>query len=135
MHGQKQGRRCQHWFNALHVYCWLRDVGFDKKTAMLFAKNWEAVSQFFLYEKEDNMARKELLMGTIAILIVIGYIAVVFFILVHPEREKSELVILTVSTLSAGFYGVFNYFFGSSRGSRIKDEIAFMQSEKKTPPQ
>ncbi len=50
IHGERIMRRyLQHYFNALHVFCIMRRVGFDKGLSMALARRWERTFHRIIY--------------------------------------------------------------------------------------
>jgi hypothetical protein len=41
--------RLQHYLNACHIYCYLRNVGVSRVTALTVAKRYEAAIHAILY--------------------------------------------------------------------------------------
>lgn len=57
-------------------------------------------------------------------IVVLGFFAVQWYLLDHViDGEQKDYILRTLGTLDALLVMVFQYFFGSSRGSKEKDAI------------
>ncbi len=58
----------------------------------------------------------------LAALICGGFIGVTMWLVARPGTELSQAATITVSMLASAFATIVNYLWGSSEGSRVKDE-------------
>lgn len=58
----------------------------------------------------------------LAVIVAGGFIAVVFWLVAHPQVELSQAATLALGALGSAFTAIVSFYFGSSVGSRQKDE-------------
>lgn len=51
--GKAMAQRMQHYFNSLHVYCRLREMGFAEERAKVYAVMWEKYVHPVVYYNAD----------------------------------------------------------------------------------
>lgn len=75
---------------------------------------------------------KTIYMYVLAAIFIIGYFALIAFILLKiVPPENKEIALMLFGTLTAGVSMILSYFYGSSKGSDDKNEMLY----KSTPPQ
>ncbi len=64
--------------------------------------------------------------GISALLVVVGFLSMIYILIFHgkeiPESVKNILCVFA-GALSTTFVGLFNYWYGSSSGSKVKTEL------------
>ncbi len=68
------------------------------------------------------MPSQSFVMGLLAMLICGGFFVVVVYLVTHPGQTMSEAGMLALGALITAFSNVLSFYFGSSVGSRKKDE-------------
>lgn len=74
--------------------------------------------------KRDDMKAKEIYMYALSAIFVIGYFALIGFILVKAiPLENKEIALMLFGTLTTIVASIASYFYGSSKGSSDKNEL------------
>lgn len=68
------------------------------------------------------MNNQPFVMTLLACLVCGGFFVVVLFLAAHPGQPVSEAGMLAIGVLGSAFSNVLGFYFGSSVGSRKKDE-------------
>lgn len=58
----------------------------------------------------------------LAVIVAGGFIAVTLWLVAHPQAEMSQAAMLALGGLGSAFTSIVGFYFGSSVGSRQKDE-------------
>lgn len=75
--------------------------------------------------RNREVATKDWTPRILAALVTTGYFSVLFYMLTHglPTTGGSEAMLVMLGTLGTAWGGIMAYYFGSSAGSKAKDEL------------
>jgi succinate dehydrogenase hydrophobic anchor subunit len=65
---------------------------------------------------------KDIFMYVLGALIVVGTFALIVFLIIQPNADYKDVLVMAVGTLIASFSLVVGYFYGSSKGSADKQD-------------
>ncbi len=100
------------------------DQQFAKQMAELGVELEKIDAQDRANAREREVQTKDWTPRVLAAVMVVGFFVVTGFIFTHNlPKEVTELAFMTLGTLNALLVTVFTYYFGSSHGSRGKDDV------------
>lgn len=87
---------------------------------------------------EDRKSAREMQVGTqsnipavLAIAVTIGFFGILFWLMIHPADTSNTPLMIMLGSLGTAWSGIIAFYFGSSAGSRSKDEMLFNSEQSK----